>query len=124
MGVAFLCTVATIEEGRVPDWAAATKAIEAFSIERLAEEEDRDPSLNVFDGATDEEARASLASDLADFRFELEGPGPLLAWVVVGGSRIYITGGMSYGDEPNELFGSMVRLEACGILGAAGFAID
>ncbi|WP_217924963.1 hypothetical protein [Miltoncostaea oceani] len=121
MGVAFLCTVARIDEDRAPDWAAAQEAIEAFSIETLAEEDDRDPSLYVFNDVTDEQARASLASDLADFRSEIEGPGPMLAWVVVGGSRIYITGGMSYGDEPNELFGSMVRLEECGVLSAAGF---
>ncbi len=41
----------------------------------------------------------------------------------LGPYRLYLTGGLSWGDSPTELFDVICRLDAYGLAGLAGFGI-
>lgn len=133
MGSALLLMTAVIDEGASPDWEAAATAVEAWEPRLLSEDEFRQavnalPALEEYDAqgpeAADqlEEIRNVLRSALELVKGAVEADGDAaLTWITVRGAKVWIAGGSSWGDSPSESFDALWRLEATGILAAAGF---
>jgi hypothetical protein len=68
-----------------------------------------------------EQIRAVLRTDLRELREAIAGCREV-AEMIVRGARLYLTGGMSWGDGPTEVWDVIARLRAVrGVLAAAGF---
>jgi hypothetical protein len=114
MGLDLLITATAIDQGRMPDWGAAGAAIAALDASALDEFDDD------FSGV--DELQRRLRSDLEDMRAAFSEPVRRDATTLeVRGLVIYVAGGMSSGDPPSELYGSMRRLLRTDVLMAAGF---
>lgn len=123
MGADLLLTALVIETGRAPDFDAARIAIEAVTsaqIEVPDEFWDEDPDSDVGLEAIRHELRNSLDDLEAALQQSRE-----LASLELRGATVYLTGGMSWGDAPTELFDTFTRLLAVPVvLAAAGFAVE
>ena len=119
MGADFLLASLVIDRERSPDFAAGHAAIERLSSDDV---EVRD---EFFDEEPDtEEGMAAIREALRDALSDLEHglASREVEWICVRGATVYITGGMSHGDTPTELFGTIARLRAVkGVLAAVGF---
>lgn len=133
MGKALLLMTAVIDEGKEPDWEAAERAAAVWDPQLLSEDDYQQasqiiPALDEYDPADKdapriaEEIRETLTADLRYVRGAIEEDGDTqLTWIRVRGARIWVAGGDSWGDSPSEAFDSLWRLEATGVLTAAGF---
>ena len=122
MGADMLVTALVIERGRLPDFDAARVAIDsirASDIEIPDEFWDEDADSDVGLEAIRYQLRDSLRELEAALQQSRE-----LAWFDVRGATIYLTGGLSTGDAPTELFETFSRLYAVpAVLAAAGFEV-
>lgn len=120
MGADLLITALMLDERREPDFEAAERAISALQGPDVT-----DPDW--FDGHDPDESegleqiRAVLRTDLRELREAIAGCREV-AEMIVRGARLYLTGGMSWGDGPTEVWDVIARLRAVrGVLAAAGF---
>jgi hypothetical protein len=120
MGADMLVTALVIDRGQEPDFAAARLAIDAIrssDIEIPDEFWDEDPDTDL--------GLEAIRHQLRDSLTELEAALPQsreLTWFDLRGATVYLTGGLSNGDAPTELFDTFTRLYAVPtVLAAAGF---
>jgi hypothetical protein len=122
MGADLLITALIIERDRTPDFGAAHTAIDSISAEQVEfpdEFWDHDPDTDVGLGAIREELHDSLAELEAALEWNRE-----LTSLELRGATVYLTGGLSNGDAPTELFETFSRLWAVPtVLAAAGFEV-
>jgi hypothetical protein len=122
---------AVIDDGQAPDLAAARRHIDSITLAALQASEglidqfdsdalESESALSDEAGAV-EPLRAQLRADLRALQQGLEGERDDFDGILVRGARVWITAGMSYGDEPTEFFPALGRLELAGVLAAAGF---
>jgi hypothetical protein len=120
MGADMLIASLVISNGTLPDFAAAHRRIEALT---LADIDEPDEFLDLPDPGTPEGV-LTLREDLHRRLAELEQAlvGREFTWTDVRGAKVYVTGGLSWGDSPTEAFALVDRLRAArGVLAAAGF---
>jgi hypothetical protein len=122
MGADLLITALVIDQDRAPDFDAAHAAINSVSAEQVEfpdEFWDHDPETDSGLDAIRHELRASLSDLEASLQQSRE-----LASLSIRGATIYLTGGLSSGDAPTELFETISRLWAVpAVLAAAGFEV-
>jgi hypothetical protein len=123
MGADFLITALVIDRGRAPDFDAARAAIEAVTSAQIEEPEefwDHDPATD----AGLAEIRSRLRESLSDLEAALQRSREL-ASLELRGATVHLTGGLSTGEAPTELFESFSRLYAVPVvLAAAGFEVE
>jgi hypothetical protein len=123
MGADMLVTALVIDRGRQPDFAAARLAIDsirASDIEIPDEFWDEDPDSDVGLEAIRYQLRDSLTELEAALQQSRE-----LTWFELRGASVYLTGGLSNGDAPTQLFDTFTRLYAVpAVLVAAGFEVS
>jgi hypothetical protein len=137
MGDALLLNAAVIDEDKSPDWAAAEQRIAAVTAEEIDDELDvlepytLDPEDHRVEPVAGGELeididrlRRDLRGDLQAFRDGVDHQRSDLDYLLVRGARVWVTGGPSYGDDPSDVYPSMRRLHAAGVLAAAGFDGD
>ncbi len=119
MSADFLLAALVIDSDRRPDFVAGRVAIAKLGSDDVEQPEeflDHDPEMSEGMAAI----RAALGGDLTNL--ERAFGGREVDLIEVRGATVYITGGMSYGDAPTELFETICRLRAVrGVLSAAGF---
>lgn len=119
MSADFLLAALVLDSRRSPDFGAGRIAIGRLTAEDIEQpdeflEEDPDSAEGMA------AIRATLDGDLTDLEAALGGRE--VDWMEVRGATVYVTGGMSYGDAPTELFATISRLRAVrGVLSAVGF---
>jgi hypothetical protein len=122
MGADLLITALVIDDGRAPDFAAAHAAVGSLCPEQVEfpdEFWDHDPETNAGLGAIRRQLHESLSELEAALAQCRE-----LASLQLRGATVYLTGGLSTGDAPTELFETFTRLWAVPVvLAAAGFEV-
>lgn len=119
MSADLLITALVLEEDREPDYEAAERAIAAVEGSDVLESDRFDEDPDEPDGL--ERIRAALRADLRELREAIEGYLEI-AEMNVRGATLYLTGGMSWGDGPTEVWDVIARLRSVrGVLTAAGF---
>jgi hypothetical protein len=118
-----------IPEGTNPSWENAQAWIDGLSdsdLQDLAEQSFDWLIEDLDEGA--EPVRVALREVLEDLRkafafLDTEGEhAPReLGWIIVAGHRVYLTGGMSFGDTPTDLFDVFAHAVETGVAEAAGF---
>ncbi len=120
MGADLIIAALVIDNQGEPDFKAGHRTIErlgANDIDVLDEFADDDPKTP--EGL--ERIRAALGEDLDELRWSLD-ESREVDWIDVRGATVYLTGGISYGDSPTDLFKTISRLRAAkGVLRAVGF---
>ncbi len=123
MGADFLVAALAIESGRQPDFEAARRAIESLARDQIEipdEFWENDPDTDKGLAAV----RSQLRDALNDLKAALQ-QSRELGWLEIRGATVYLTGGLSTGDAPTELFETFARLLAVPVvLAAAGFDFD
>lgn len=130
MGEDLLLVGASIPYRRKPVWKAAERRIARLQLTQAGKwpkgyveqncpdeelDDDGEPRIGP-PGAVDQ-----LREDLRDFRVAwVKGTRSSTVWRV-GNRMLLIAGGPSWGDSPSDLFDSVARLNAAGVLVAAGF---
>jgi hypothetical protein len=101
-----------------PDWGRASKYLE----EQIAMwiKKDKVPSGIDYLGEP-EEAADAIRSHLKEVKDAYEGGHRELTTLEFPPYRVYLTGGMSYGDSPSEIFNSINNLNELNLLDKAGF---
>jgi hypothetical protein len=99
----------------VPDWVAMRRRVLTLSEAEL----NAHPESCITDGKTEEEIarnmREQLFEDIDLLETAIEDGWREVTWIRVGGYDVWLTGGMSYGDSPTDLFDPMNRLLEAGI---------
>lgn len=123
MGADLLITALIIKTGRTPDFDAAHKTIDSLDsghVEIPDEFWEHDPETD--DGI--DAIRAQLREALNELEAALQCSREL-GWLQVRGADVYVTGGLSSGDPPTQLFETFSRLLAVPtVLSAAGFEVE
>jgi len=123
VGADLLISALVIDEGAAPDFAAAHTAVDSIGAQQVEfpdEFWDHDPETDLGLGAIREELHDSLAELEAALQQSRE-----LTSMQLRGATVYLTGGLSSGDTPTELFETFMRLWAVPrVLAAAGFEVD
>lgn len=119
MGADLFIAALVIDQAREPDFAAAKALIERLGREDVElPDEFYEHDLETAEGIAG--VRCLTAEALDDLECGLVSRE--VEWIDVRGARVFITGGMSWGDSPTQLFETITRLRAVrGILAAAGF---
>lgn len=120
MSADMLITALLIDEGREPDFeaadlvAATLASCDVIEPDRFA---DHDP-----DAADDlRQIRSTVRSDLRSLQRALAESSEVRE-MTVRRMKVYLTGGLSWGDGPTEVWDVIARLRAVrGVLTAAGF---
>lgn len=121
MGADMVTAVLVLHEDIVPDWEAARRAV-AEIVDRVGDGTTDEQLLMLgdwFDSA--EELRNGLLADVDVMAAAYDGNRRDVDWLEFREHRLYVTGGMSSGDSPTDVFGVIVRLDSYGIADAAGF---
>jgi len=119
MSADLLITALVVDEDRELDYEAADRAISALDGTDVLEPDWFDDDPEEPEGL--ERIRASLRADLRSLREAIEGYFEIAA-MKVRGATLYLTGGMSWGDGPTEVWDVIARLRSVrGVLTAAGF---
>jgi hypothetical protein len=120
MSADLLITALVVDEDRELDFEAADRAIGALGSDDVIESDffdDHDPDEP--EGLA--EIRSALHADLSELREAIE-HGVQIVELRFRGAAVYVTGGMSYGDGPTEVWDVIFRLRAVrGVLAAIGF---
>ncbi len=120
MSAELMAAALVIDNQRQPDFKAGHKAIErlkATDLEFPNEYTDDDPETP--EGLA--RIRAVLAEALSQLEWLLTDDREVDS-IEVRGATVHITGGVSYGDPPTDLFALITRLQlARGVLHAVGF---
>lgn len=123
MGADLLICSLSIKQGRAPDLAAAKTAIDALRPEQVENPDeffDHDPETAAGLAAIRFELHTSLSELESALQYSRE-----LGWIECRGLTVYLTGGLSTGDAPTELFDTFTRLHAVPVvLAAAGFEVE
>lgn len=128
MGGDMLVACLVIPEGKKPDWAAGEAEIKRLAklprkawppefLERHMQE-DVDETL---EGQERDEMIVTLSSDFNDARLAFDGKLRSATWLDVGGKRVLLSGGISWGDSPTEMYDTFDRLNDSGVAKAIGF---
>lgn len=116
MGADFIFTTAAlpIKDGKVqkPRW---PRAISRKHV-RMAREAEI-----FYEDSTDSAIKSMLLDELKFFKEAIKNDSRELGAFRFKGNMIYLTGGMSWGDPPTELFDTINNLWQAGILEDAGF---
>lgn len=123
MSADLLLASLVIDKDKGPDFEAGRLAIERLGtgdVEVPEEFYEEDP-----DSAEGLAAiRGTLRQDLRQLEATLAW-GREIGFIEVRGATVYLTGGMSNGDEPTEIFAVINRLSAVrGVLAAVGFETE
>jgi hypothetical protein len=122
MGADLLIAALVIDAGREPDFAAARAALDLLHQEQVEipdQFSDHDPGTEAGLEAISE----SLCDSLAELEEALQESRELASFELRG-ATVFLTGGMSWGDTPTELFDTFNRLWAVpSVLAAAGFEV-
>ena len=136
MGACLMLTCAVIDDEKTPDWEAAELHIENMTVDEFDDSpvllDQFDPDLVSYheDAENDDETseklnveplRDRLRADVREFREALDGERTDIDYLLVRGAKVWVTGGVSWGDQPSELSSPMHRLHLAGVLAAAGF---
>ena len=138
MGADMFIRGAWIGRHRDPDFDAMRARASSVTVEQLAETDDAEafgarPFLGrradatvdlgpyVLDDSTIDDVRLALTADVDEFENAWNGKDREAAGLEIGPYYSMLTGGMSWGDSPSELYECMNRLEAGGVLQAGGF---
>jgi hypothetical protein len=136
MGACLMVTCAVIDDEETPDWEAAELHIKNMTVDEFDDNpvllDQFDPDLVCYheDAENDDETseklnieplRDRLRADVREFREGLDGDRADIDYLLVRGAKVWVTGGMSFGDHPSELCAPIHRLHLAGILAAAGF---
>lgn len=120
MSADLLLTALVIDERYAIDLEAALRAVEDLESTDV-EEGDFFDLLDPDEPRDMQEIRAQLRADLRQLNEAI------VNWIeiaefTVRGATVYVSGGMSHGDAPTEIYNVIARLRAVrGVLGAAGF---
>jgi len=119
MSADLLIAALVVDEARELDYQAADCAISALDATDVLESDPFDEDPHEHEAL--ERIRAALRADLRELREAIEGCLEI-AELNVRGATLYITGGMSWGDGPTEVWDAIARLRSVrGVLTAAGF---
>lgn len=116
---------AVLSEGDKPDFDAARQYVEELTEKALCEAagEGAIEDIIYMYPETLEEAKAALRTALEDFEQAVTGYHRQVTTLHLrNGDVIYLSGGLSWGDPPTELYESIEVLRYCGVLDAAGFS--
>jgi hypothetical protein len=114
-----------VHDGSTLDWDAAEAAITALSEERRADLTDHLGWGSDEDSEPNETTNELLRQAVRDLRAALDGSGQLrreLDHTRIGHWTIYLTGGLSTGDPPTDLYEVFSALEVTGLDTAIGFS--
>jgi len=121
MGADLLIYTLTWDKKRKLNWNAGYKLIKSLKeVPKL---------LMIADGGKDsddlEEIKNTLNSDLTELKDAVRAGGRRdVSLISLGHLNILWTGGMSWGDDPTEMFTSLSRLEESHVLDEIGFCRD
>ncbi len=119
MSADLLITALVVDEDRELDYEAADRAISALDGSDVLEPDWFDDDPEEPEGL--ERIRASLRADLRALREAIDAYIEITL-LHVRGATLYVTGGMSWGDGPTQVWDVIARLRAVrGVLAAAGF---
>jgi hypothetical protein len=136
MGAHLLLTCAVIDDDKTPDWEAARQCINDLTVDQFQDNtmllDQFDPDLLAYheDAGSDEGSceklnaeplRDRLRADVREFREAIDGDRTDIDYLIVRDAKVWVTGGLSWGDQPSELCSPMHRLHLAGVLAAAGF---
>jgi hypothetical protein len=119
MSADLLITALVVDENRELDYEAADRAISALNASDVVESDRFDEDPDEPEGL--ERIRALLRADLQALREAIDAYIEITL-LHVRGATLYVTGGMSWGDGPTQVWDRIARLRAVrGVLAAAGF---
>jgi hypothetical protein len=124
MGADLCLTYVTIRRDKKPNWDAGQAAINRLDKKwKAAVKRDPDfvPDEDTFGGRDAEDIISDLKADLSDLKEGVKGLRRDMTTIIVGIWDIYVTGGMSWGDDPTDLYAGLRRLYDAGIIKACGF---
>jgi hypothetical protein len=120
MGADLLIAALIIERDRSPDFDAARSAIESVRPDQI-EIPDEFCEHDLETAAGLDAIRCDLQASIGRLEAALQDSRELASFELRG-ATVYLTGGMSWGDSPTELFETFTRLWAVpAVLAAAGF---
>lgn len=125
MGADMCVELAVIGEDEEPDFEAARSYI-ATAVEKDLMRHSRCDELEDLacgDWETVDELRKALRAALASFEVAVSAWHREATRLHRNGEVIYLTGGLSWGDAPTELYDEMALLHETGVMKAAGFGI-
>jgi hypothetical protein len=103
-----------IDRNKEPDWALGLDAVKRWPPSKVDLEEE-------FPGLSEEDARQVLAEDVRSLQELYQDSHSEGAVIELDRKKILITGGLSNGDSPTDLFDSMMRLIKTRIASRIGF---
>jgi hypothetical protein len=123
MGADLCLEYVTIKQSKRPDWAKGLAKIKALENKYKKDPESFEIDEDTFGPDVDgDDIIDLLKSDFIELK---QGVMKLqrrdLTRITVGTYYAYITGGMTWGDDPTDGYGSFARLTAYGITKACGF---
>jgi hypothetical protein len=113
MGADLILASLAIRSEREPDWQGGYAWIRDTPAAELREAADHSYENSVgepLDELTAHELRSWLRGRLDEVRAAIENGYRDVDWLSVDGYRLYVTGGMSWGDNPTESFQPFVDL--------------
>jgi hypothetical protein len=116
MGADMCVTALALDAGDQPDWAAGEQAIKELTVEALMTLVD-DFALDCNTDYMQERLREALKNA----RRAVEGWNRECVKVNFGRWTLFLTGGMSCGDLPTDLFDDLWLLSVSGVAAATGF---
>jgi len=123
MGADLCISLVQIKKRVKPKWKAGMMAINALEKEwkkKYKPDEMMDEGNNIYD-STYPDAVKLLKEDLNDFKDAIADRRRDTVCIEVGIYYLYLTGGMSWGDAPTDMYHPMDRLIEYGITEAMGF---
>lgn len=123
MGSDLCLEYVTIKKSKKPDWAKGQAFLKAIEKKFKADPDNFKVDEDTFGPEADgQEVIDLLKSDFIEFRNGIKKLQRRdLTCITVGPYYVYLTGGMTWGDDPTDLYSSFSRLTAYGITKACGF---
>lgn len=125
MGADMILSTAWMKKNQTPDVGKGENLIAKLSKMPLKKwpEAWRESNYDATEAGEDPEEHAvQLKEDLDQFTQATVGRGRRdVTWIEVGPYKIYITGGLSWGDPPTDAMMVFDRLDEAGVLDAMGF---
>jgi hypothetical protein len=115
MGADMCATALALRAERLPDWAAGAQAIDELTAEPLiwlADDLGFDPDLDM---------KQRLRCALENARRAVEGRDRECTQLRFGAWTLFVSGGMSTGDAPTDLYDHFALLDVSGVARSIGF---
>jgi hypothetical protein len=115
MGADMCATALALRAERLPDWAAGAQAIDELTAEPLiwlADDLGFDPDLDM---------KQRLRCALENARRAVEGRDRECTQLRFGAWTLFVSGGMSTGDAPTDLYDHFALLDLSGVAQSIGF---